>query len=159
MVVNRLSGRIGRPDLSRRILLDAHEWAMRLVCDVLDMDPDDFGPCLAIGVIVGDRLGAGVVYHDFRTECGDCSMTVGSLSPGWATRGIIAYLLQYPLIELDCRRVSSIVRGDNERALTFNRRLGFVEEGRRREYFADGVDAVIFGMMRQEWAAGPYRWD
>jgi len=132
---------------------------MRLVCDVLGMDHDDFGPCLAIGVIVEDRLVAGVVYHDFRTECGDCSLTVASRSPRWATRGTIAYLLQYPFIELDCRRVSSMVRGDNERALTFNRRLGFVEEGRRREFYADGVDAVVFGMMRTEWAAGPYRWD
>jgi RimJ/RimL family protein N-acetyltransferase len=147
-----------RPDLTGRIILDADEWALRLVCRVLEMQAQEFGQCRALAVAHQSTLVAGVVYHDYRPQHGDCQMTIASTSPRWAGRETIAYLLQYPFIELDCRRVSSTVRSDNLRALQMNVRLGFCVEGVRREFFAPGVDCIEFGMMREEWAAGPYRW-
>ena len=131
---------------------------MRLVCRVLDMQAQEFGPCRALAVAHNGALAAGVVYHDYRPQHGDCQITIAAINPRWAGRETIAYLLQYPFIELDCRRVSTTVRSDNQRALDMNVRLGFCIEWVRRHFFAPGVDCIEWGMMREEWASGPYRW-
>jgi RimJ/RimL family protein N-acetyltransferase len=159
MAEHGLSDRARRADLSRTVLLDAQEWALRLVCDVLGTEPDIYTPCLAVGIVRDATLVAGVVYHDWRPRHGDVSMTIASRSPRWATRGVIAWLLQYPFVELDCRRISTTVRDDNLHAQRFNERLGFHPEGRRLDFFEPGVDCIEYGMMREEWAAGPYRWE
>ena len=159
MAVDGLPARKRRPDLTGRIILDADEWALRLVCRLLDMEPQEFGPCRTFGVASGATLVAGVVYHDYRPQHGDCSISIAATSPRWAGRQTISYLLQYPFLELGCRRVSTVVRSDNDRALDMNVRLGFCIEGVRRHFYAPGVDAIEWGMMREEWAAGPYRWE
>ena len=53
-------------------------------------------------------------------------------------------------------RLTALVRSDNERALRFDHGIGFVTEGRLRAYYADNVDAVVLGMLRSEFLAGPY---
>lgn len=131
---------------------------MRLVCDVLDLEPDTFGPCLAVGIVRDNSLVAGLVYHDWRPRQGDVQMTIASRSPRWASRGVLRWVLQYPFVELECRRISLTVRADNTRSQRLVTGLGFVEEGRRREFFAPGVDCIEYGLMREEWASGPYSW-
>lgn len=159
MAEHRLPARTRRSDLTRHILLDAQEWALRLVCDVLGTDPDIYSPGFAVGIVREDALVAGVVYHDWRQKQGDISMTIAARSPRWASRGVIAWLLQYPFCELQCRRISTTVRSDNLHAMRFNERLGFRPEGRRLEFFEPGVDCIEYGIMRDEWACGPYRWE
>jgi RimJ/RimL family protein N-acetyltransferase len=158
MAQHGLPARKRRPDLTGRIILDADEWAMRLVCRVLDMQAQEFGPCRALAVAHNGALAAGVVYHDYRPQHGDVQMTIAASNPRWAGRETIAYLLQYPFVELDCRRISLTVRADNARSQRLVTGLGFIEEGRRRELYAPGVDCIMYGMMREEWASGPYRW-
>ena len=34
-----------------------------------------------------------------------------------------------------------------------------VIEGVRRHFFGPGVDCIEWGMMREEWQRGPYRWE
>lgn len=132
---------------------------MRLVCRVLEMEPQEFGPSRSVGIVHGATLVAGVVYHDYRPQHGDCQITIAATSPRWAGRETIAYLLQYPFLELGCRRISTTVRSDNARALDMNVRLGFVIEGRRRHFFGPGIDCIEFGWLRSEWEASPYRWE
>jgi RimJ/RimL family protein N-acetyltransferase len=159
MVEHRLPARTRRAPLKDVILLDAQEWALRLVCDVLGTEPDLYAPGLAVGIVRDSTLVAGVVYHDWREKEGDISMTIASRSPQWASRSVIAWLLQYPFCELHCRRISTTVRSDNAHAMRFNARLGFALEGRRLAFFEPAVDCMEYGMLREEWAAGPYRWE
>lgn len=63
-------------------------------------------------------------------------------------------LLRYGFHELGLDRVEIRAWAFNERALAAYRRVGFVEEGRRREVLLhDGVrhDEVILSVLRREW--------
>lgn len=110
----------------------------------------------AIGVELRGELVAGVVYHDYRPPVGDIQLSVAASTPRWATRTIICELLAYPFEQLRCRRLTATVRGDNLRALRFDRGIGFTVEGRMRDYYGNGVDSIILGMLRDEWLTGRY---
>lgn len=138
------------------LLLNADEWPLRIVCKELDLHPQDLRPCRAIGVIRDNTLVAGVVYSGFRPEQQDCEMTIAALTPRWASRQAISMLLAYPFKQLECRRVTARVRGDNERALRFDLGVGFKVEGRMRSWYEPGVDAIVLGMLAEEWREGPY---
>jgi RimJ/RimL family protein N-acetyltransferase len=65
-------------------------------------------------------------------------------------------ILRYAFAELNLRRVSLTVFEYNERAVHTYRKLGFVEEGRHRQYlhrFGRRWDMLVMGMLREEWRA------
>lgn len=138
------------------LLLNCDHWPLRLVADELALDIEDFMPCRAIGIVRRNSLVAGVVYHQYRPEQGDCELSVASRSKRWASREVLGALLAYPFRQLECRRISARVRADNRAALRFNLGLGWQVEGVIREWYAPGVDAVMLGMTREEWERGRY---
>lgn len=115
-----------------------------------------FSPFTAIGVARGSRIVAGIIYSNFRHA--NLEMTMASTDPRWASRENIRALLAYPFVQLDCRRVTCLVKATNQPVRAFLRRLGFVEEGICREVFDDLSDAVILGMLRKDcrWIAEEY---
>jgi RimJ/RimL family protein N-acetyltransferase len=127
-----------------------------MVAQALEVEPGDLEPCQAIGVMRGNELAAGVVYHEYRPEQGDCEMSIAARTPRWASRAAIRTLLAYPFVQLDCRRVTARVRSDNERALRFDLGIGFQVEGRLKSWYAPGVDCVMLGLMRDDWKRGKY---
>jgi RimJ/RimL family protein N-acetyltransferase len=65
-------------------------------------------------------------------------------------------LVTYAFEERNLRKLVANARADNEPSRDLIDRLGFVEEGRQREYyFVEGeyVDRVIYGLLAEEWAA------
>ena len=111
----------------------------------------DWGPCEALGVIEGDRLVAGVVYNEFREA--NIEMSVAAL-PGarWLSRAALFAFFHYPFGTLGCGRVTSTIRsgGEAKSVRKFCQHVGFKYEGVVREFYRDGRDAVIFGMLRRE---------
>jgi RimJ/RimL family protein N-acetyltransferase len=65
-------------------------------------------------------------------------------------------IVRYAFAELNLRRVSLSVFDYNQRGLRAYRKLGFVEEGRMRQYlhrYGRRWDMVFMGLLREEWEA------
>jgi len=63
-------------------------------------------------------------------------------------------LINYGFQQLNLHRISSSVVTFNERSIKFHKKLGFQEEGRRRQAtFKNGQyhDHVQFGLLKEEW--------
>ena len=66
-------------------------------------------------------------------------------------------LVKYGFEQLNLHRICSAVYSFNERSQRMHKRMGFIEEGRRRKaIFKNGQywDVVEFGMLSEEWKAG-----
>ena len=100
----------------------------------------------AIGIVNGENIRAVVVYDNFSSA--DCNMHVASDgSSRWLTREALCHFFAYPFIQLGLRRVTAPVPADNHRALRFDRKLGFVDEGYHPHALPNG-DLVTLGMLR-----------
>lgn len=63
-------------------------------------------------------------------------------------------LVDYAFYRLNLNRISSSVLDLNPRSLALHKKLGFKEEGRRRQaYYKNGnyCDEIILGILRREW--------
>lgn len=90
-----------------------------------------------------------VVIYD-RTNGIDCMMHIASDgSRRWLSRHFLCCAFYVPFIQWQQKRITALVRADNEAALRFDRHLGFVQEGLVRSAF-DDCDGVLFGMLKQE---------
>lgn len=116
---------------------------------------ETFGPLAAIGVAREDELIAGVVYHNYLAEYQIGEVSFAASSPRWATRGNVVALLSVPFAQYGWRRLTSVVRHDNERVQRLLSGLGFKREGTVREMFATQPKAhgVVYGMLAREYAA------
>jgi RimJ/RimL family protein N-acetyltransferase len=102
-------------------------------CDLRDVNPVDRNA--GLGIVIGRKTEWG---RGFGTEA-------------------VALLCRYAFDGLNLHKVHLSCYATNERGLRLYARLGFVEEGRRREQmFVEGrwVDEVLFGLLRGELRAG-----
>lgn len=115
--------------------------------------PDYFDPCRAIGISKNGKIIAGVIYNNQKKSLGKpymLEMTVASIDKRWSTRHNLRALFSYPFSQLQLERVNTQCDSENEGLIMFNKRLGFVEEGRHRKAFPNGNDAISFGMLKGE---------
>jgi len=110
---------------------------------------EDLGRGVGIGLEENGELIAGVFYNMF-TGAG-ISMHVAAV-PGrrWMTREYLFCCFAYPFLQLNCRRVTGLVRVSNLEARKFDEHLGFKREGLIREAFDDGEDGLLYGMLKPE---------
>lgn len=101
----------------------------------------------------------GLCYWDQRNRTCEVSFYIGDRSArgkGRATAAL-ALLHRYGFDEIGLDRIWAECYDFNEPGLRTLRRLGYTEEGKRRAHvFHAGRrhDAVLFGLLRDEWAAG-----
>ena len=98
-------------------------------CDLRDVNPVDRNA--ALGIVIGRKTEWG---RGFGTDA-------------------VALLCRYAFDTLNLHKVHLSCYATNERGLRLYARLGFVEEGRRREQtFVEGrwVDEILFGLLRGE---------
>lgn len=114
-----------------------------------------FGPLAAIGVVRDGRLIAGAVYHNYLPGYEVGELSFAAESPRWATRSNIVALLSVPFAQYRWRRLTSVVRHDNDRVQRLLSGLGFKREGVVREMFSTRpkVHGVVFGMLAREYDA------
>lgn len=110
---------------------------------------ETFGPCAAIGVADGNRPVAGVVYHEYIEKYKTMQISVAATTPRWAQKGIIYALLSYPFDQVGVRKLWSVVRSGNERALKFNLGLGFKQEGILSRHYGK-EHAIVTRMFDKE---------
>jgi RimJ/RimL family protein N-acetyltransferase len=114
---------------------------------------DYFEPCRAIGIVKNGNIIAGVIYNNQKETQGTpymLEMTVASIDKQWATRHNLKALFSFPFIQLRLKRVNTQCDSQNEGLIMFNKRLGFKEEGRHKNAFPTGSDAISFGMLKED---------
>lgn len=106
----------------------------------------------AIGVADDDgALVAGCLYHGYIPRYAGLEISFAASSPRWAQRGVIRACLHYPIVQLGCRRVTTVIPADNARAVRFNLGLGFVREGTLRHFYGPKRHAVVCGFLASDY--------
>lgn len=114
------------------------------------IDEDRFGDeCVAIGLEEDGDLIAGVVYN-WYTGPSICMHVAAEPGRRWLNRDFLFRAFAYPFLQLECNRVTGLVRLDNLDAQRFDEHLGFVKEGIIRQGAADKTDFILYGMLRDE---------
>jgi len=114
------------------------------------IDEDHFGKgCIALGLEEDGELIAGVVYNWYTGP--SISIHVAA-EPGrrWLNRDFLFRVFAYPFLQLNCNRVTGLVRVDNLDAQRFDEHLGFVREGVIRQGAEDKTDFILYGMLKDE---------
>lgn len=127
-------------------------WAARTVG--LERFRDD---AKIISILSGEHLAAVVVYDTWGEA--DVCMHIASDGTGhWMTREALVKCFAFPFIQCKMRRVTGLVPSKNTRALQFDLKLGFKQEGLFRHAMPDD-DIVALGMLREEcrWIPRDYR--
>ncbi len=133
------------------ILLGQSEWVARWVVSQIDGPegvrvPDRWYE--AIGFLNKDQaLAGGVVFYDYVGH----DIEVMAAGQGlWLTPLNLKTIFLYPFVQLGCRRLTCHVARRNRVSRKFVTRLGFKLEGVRRAGMADGQDAMLYGMKRND---------
>lgn len=109
------------------------------------------GPYTAIGVVSGDNLLAGVVFHEYQPDYGNIQVSMAADSPMWARPEIIAELLAYPFGQLRCWMLYTLIPHDNAPALKVNEHIGVKRKTVVPHYFGRKRHAVVCQMTRTEY--------
>lgn len=104
---------------------------------------------VAIGVEEDGELIAGVAYNMY-TGAAICMNVAATPGKRWTTKEFMYAFFAYPFVQLGCRRVTGLVRASNVVARKFDEHVGFTQEGVLRQAFADGEDAILYGMLKSE---------
>ncbi|GGW38221.1 acetyltransferase [Streptomyces lucensis JCM 4490] len=126
-------------------------------------DPRD-GAVLTVEERVDGRVIGMADYRDADPFTGRATVgiTIGERDRwggGYGTEAL-ALLLDHLFGARNLRRVELDTWSGNERAMKAFRRLGFVEEGRRRKAVRVGrewYDEVLYGLLREEWEGATAR--
>lgn len=106
-------------------------------------------PYVAVGIESNEGLPRGaVVFNGYTGEHGDVEASI--VGKGAFGKEICRYLFRYVFDELKVRRLTVRTRADNQKVIEIAIKFGWRVEGRQREAYPDGCDAILFGMLRHE---------
>ncbi len=100
-----------------------------------------------IGLVVerDDKIVGAFILNDYTPANNiEMSAVISGNIPVTDLRGIFRYCFAR------VRRVTARTSVNNKRTLHILARLGFQREGLLREWFEDGSDAVVFGLLKSE---------
>jgi len=118
---------------------------------------------LSIVAKKGDRLIGNIGLHQINrvTRCAMLGIAIADLkmtSKGLGTEAM-RLMLDYGFRTLNLHRIELFVHGFNTRAQKAYQRIGFVEEGRKREaLYTEGKyhDEIIMAILKDEWLKSAY---
>ncbi|MCZ0734413.1 GNAT family N-acetyltransferase [Phreatobacter sp. AB_2022a] len=99
----------------------------------------------------GERVG-GAVFCGFTGR--DVEASVAATATLAWPRAFLARVGLYVFGELGCARMTVLTSTTNARVMRLAPRLGAVREGVKRNYYGDGADAVVFGILKEDWPHG-----
>lgn len=135
------------------VLYGADKDIIEMVRQRIPQAHEGFGKdAVALGVVRHGKLLGGAVFDQFTEYQGQRNIVMSAAfdSPAWCTRKTMRRLYGYPFLQLGCRRMTTITRADNVAARSADERMGFKQEGVIRCYFPGDVDAILYGMLREE---------
>lgn len=101
----------------------------------------------SVGFYVGGVLKGAAVYDAFTPYecCLHLAIEDGIAVPEFVLRAVFGY----PFQQLKLKRLTGLVRADNDAAIQLAKRNGFVEEGRKRWGGGD-CDEIVLGLLPEE---------
>lgn len=93
------------------------------------------------------EITGGVIYTDYNYV--SIQMHVAGFKHNWGGRALLYYAFDYPFNKLGVKKIFALVPEINEKALAFDKNLGFTEETRVRDLFPEG-DAIVLSMHRDQ---------
>jgi RimJ/RimL family protein N-acetyltransferase len=100
----------------------------------------------AIGRLKDGELVAGVLYEDYTKANIVCHIAGND---GWATRGFLGLIFNYPFEQLGVKRITAPVHSNNEKSILLMTRLGFTLEAVLAQAIPEG-DLLIYRMFKSE---------
>lgn len=73
-----------------------------------------FDACRAMGVLDGEKLVAGMVYHNWEPEHGVVEISGAAITARWLTRPVLWQMFAYPFQGIGCQMVLMRVSERNE---------------------------------------------
>lgn len=113
---------------------------------------DAFGPCEAWAIVHRDTdeiMGA-LIFNNYRSDIGDIELNVITLHENWASQDVFRMIADYVFNILKCNRMSCTLPRGAKRNRDHAVKVGFKLEGTKRAGFYNGVDAMIYGMLKTE---------
>lgn len=104
-------------------------------------------PFTVMGIERDGKIIAGVLFNQFEGP----NVHVSAAGKGWS-RGFIRAVGRYVFEQLGCLRMT--VTTEQPAVVRYAKRLGGKVEGRMRDYHGKGRDAVIIGILRDDWKLG-----
>lgn len=106
-------------------------------------------PFTCMGIEHNGEVVAGAIFNQFEGP----NVHVSIAGTGW-TRGFIVAVGRYVYEQLGCLRMT--VTTEHPEVADYACRLGGQVEGRMRDHFGKGRDAIIVGILRDEWRYGSF---
>lgn len=123
--------------------LDLSEW---IRSRIPRMQKKLTGTCIGFGD--DQRLLGAVIFTDYTGRSIQCSIATDS--PGWCSRRTLQAIFGYVFNTCSCVRTTALVASDNAKSIELVTRLGYRLEGTIRDHFDDGIDMLVFGMLKEE---------
>lgn len=133
-----------REDLERIAWLERAAFADPWNLDLLTYEIGHPGALLLVAVRGGEPAAG---YAAFRLGVGEAELLRLAVDPVERRRGVARRLVEEGLDRLRRQGIETChleVRTDNEGAIALYQALGFEQTGRRRGYYRDGTDALVF---------------
>lgn len=105
-------------------------------------------PYQAVGSVTDGKLTAALIFQSKTDHDVEISVAATHLP-----RALLKAVGYYVVKQMGCRRATFRTRSDNHEAIEAMKRLGAKEEGRQRGFFGD-ADAVVFGILKDEYVYG-----
>lgn len=86
----------------------------------------DFGNCQGLGIIEGETLIGGVIYHNYEPDAGVIELSAASISKRWLTREVLRVMFALPFKDWGCQAVVLRVPDHDEAMHSIAKRYGFV---------------------------------
>ena len=95
------------------------------------------------------RITAAIVFQNWTGRDIELSVAASSIS-----RALLKAIYSYTVGQLGCRRVTFRIRSSDLKTQESAQRLGAKWEGRIRRFYSDSEDAVILGIIEEDFPHG-----
>jgi RimJ/RimL family protein N-acetyltransferase len=109
-----------------------------------------FGACKAVGFVDGDKLVAGVVFHNYEPWSGVIELSAYSTKRKWLTKERLKAIFGYPFDQLNLRACVARISENNTRTLRIWRAFGAVLTP-IPDLRANGEAEVVALLKRDTW--------
>jgi RimJ/RimL family protein N-acetyltransferase len=111
----------------------------------------EFKPPYSVLASIGahDHIICGVVFHTWTGRDIELSVAASSIP-----RSLLKAIYSYTVDQLGCRRVTFRIRSSDLKTQESAQRLGAKWEGRIRRFYSDTEDAVILGILKEDFPYG-----
>jgi len=119
-----------------------------------------FGKHLSMGIVDGDRLLAGVIFHNFNPEAGVIEFSAASITARWLSRPVLWAMFNYAFNDAGCQlvvmRVSEVNRTWNGRGIQRILKAYGFKEVRIENLRGRGIAEMIYTLTDEAWASNGF---